>query len=93
MVALGVLTLLAGWAALMASMERNADLFGVVPSTIRAVLRMAAWMTFVASLALFVAARGIQQGPVYWTMSLMLGALATVLVGTWASRKTARQSR
>jgi hypothetical protein len=93
MVALGVLVLLIGWATMMASMERHAALFGVRNASTRATLRIGAWLAFAAGLALFIAARGIEQGPVYWTVSLMLGAIATVLVATWAANGAERGSR
>jgi hypothetical protein len=93
MTALGVLVLLAGWAALMASMERHADLFGARSASTRATLRIGAWCAFALSLALFIAARGIEQGPVYWTVSLMLGAIATVLAATWAANGAERRRR
>lgn len=93
MVALGVIVLLVGWGALMASMERHADVFGAIDAPSRALLRIAAWIAFAGSLALFIAARGIEQGPVYWAVSLMLGAIAVVLAGTWASSGAARRGR
>lgn len=91
MVWLAAVVIVLGWAALMASKERHVNLFEAVPAAARGVLRIAAWIAFAASLALFVAARGIEQGPVYWTVSLMLGAIATVLAGTWVSHKTRRR--
>ena len=91
MVALGVLALLVGWIALMASTERHADLFGTHDASTRAMLRTAGWLALTASLALFIAARGIEQGPVYWAVSLMLGAIATVLGACWASRDAVRR--
>lgn len=90
MVAFGVLVLLAGWAALMASMERHADLFGARSASTRATLRIGAWLAFAVSLALFIAARGIEQGPVYWAVSLMLGAIAVVLLAAFAPSRKAR---
>lgn len=93
MVTLGVLLLLVGWIALMASMERHADLFGARMAPARPALRIGAWCAFATSLALFVAARGIEQGPVYWAVSLMLGAIAVVLGATWTSSGPARRVR
>lgn len=91
MVALGVCVLLAGWVALMASMQRHADLFGALNDALRATLRTGAWVAFASSLALFVGARGIQQGPVYWIVNLMLGAIAIVLLGAWVSSRRQRR--
>lgn len=91
MVWLAAAVIVLGWAALMASMERQVDLFNAIPATARGGLRIAAWIAFVASLALFVAALGIEQGPVYWTVNLMLGAIGAVLAGTWVSRKSMRR--
>jgi hypothetical protein len=90
MVWLAAVVIVLGWAALMASTGRHADLFDAVPASARGAMRIAAWIAFASSLALFVAARGIEQGPVYWAVSLMLGAIATVLAATSVSRKTVR---
>jgi hypothetical protein len=88
---LAAVVIVLGWAALMASTERHADLFRAVPAAARGALRVAAWIAFAASLALFVAARGIEQGAVYWTVNLMLGAIAMALAATWASRGAMRR--
>lgn len=93
MVMLGVLVLLAGWVALMASMERHADLFGARVVPLRAALRIGGWAAFAASLALFVASYGVAQGPVYWAVSLMLGAITVVLVAAWASKEGGSRAR
>ncbi|GHA80298.1 DUF3325 family protein [Cognatilysobacter bugurensis] len=84
------LLIVVGWGALMASMERHADLFTAVPASMRAGLRIAAWALFAISFALFVGTLGIEQGPVYWTVCLMLGAIAVVLSATFGSSRTVR---
>lgn len=74
MIPLGVVLLLAAWWALAAAMP---------PDTARPrrrALRGLAVAGLVASLVCFVAAIGIEQGPVFWAAVLMLSALLVAIV-------------
>lgn len=74
MIPLGVVMLVATWWALAAAMPAHMAL------TRRRALRGLAVIGLVASLACFVAAIGIEQGPVFWTAALMLSALLVAIV-------------
>lgn len=74
MIPSGVVMLLAAWWALAAAMPVDMAL------TRRRALRGLAVIGLVASLACFVAAIGIEQGPVFWTAALMLSALLVAVI-------------
>lgn len=82
LIASGTLLVLAAWWMLARAMPpASRDARGVGPST-RRTLRLAATLALLASLACYVAAIGIEQGPVFWTCALMLGALAVALLSS-----------
>lgn len=78
-IAMGTLLVLAAWwmlARAMPPVQRGRQ--DVRPRR-RRTLRAAASLLFIASLACFVAAIGVEQGPVFWTCVLMLGAICVAL--------------
>ncbi|MDH5833970.1 hypothetical protein [Luteimonas kalidii] len=87
MVVFATLLLLAGWWSLALAM---------VPGTLQArrrALRVGAGAGFAISLAGYVAAIGIEQGPVFWTAALMLSALAVALLRALAFERDRRGQR
>lgn len=56
-------------------------------------LRLAAGCALALSLGGFIAAIGVEQGPVFWTAALMLGALAVALVRAIAVHTAAPHPR
>ncbi|WP_202840187.1 DUF3325 family protein [Luteimonas saliphila] len=75
MVAIGTVLIFAGWWLLAVAMAPRTG----SPSRRRA-LRLGGGAAFVASLASYIVAIGVEQGPVFWTAVLMLGALAVALL-------------
>jgi hypothetical protein len=85
LVALGTLLVIAAWWMLARAMppaQRGA--LDVDPQR-RRKLRIAAPVLLLASLACFVGAIGIEQGPVFWTCVLMLGAMGVALLSSRAA--------
>lgn len=85
MIPLGVVMLVAAWWALAAAMPAD------MSRPRRRALRGLAVIGLAASLACFVAAIGIEQGPVFWTAALMLSAL--LVAALRALRQTDARSR
>ncbi|TYT23553.1 hypothetical protein FZO89_14965 [Luteimonas viscosa] len=87
MVAIGTVLILAAWWLLAVAMSPGA-------ATRRRALRLGAVAALVASLACYVVAIGVEQGPVFWTAVLMLGALAVALLRAIAGEDgSARRGR
>lgn len=57
-----------------------------LPQAARRSLRVLAWVLLVLALAVFLGAKGAGQGPVFWGASLVLSAIAWVLLLTFAAR-------
>lgn len=86
MVALGSILILAAWWLLAMAMPPCA-------AARARRLRAAAAGALLLSLAGFVAAIGVEQGPVFWAAALMLGALAVALLRAIMAPATARPPR
>lgn len=71
MIAIGTILILVAWWLLAAAMPPPPP----APPRQRG-FRIAAGCALAASLACYIAAIGVEQGPVFWTAVLMLGALA-----------------
>lgn len=91
----GIPLLLAGWSAvalphapLNALLDRRGSSGGSAPARRRLGVGLLA-----VSLAPFVAAYGVAQGLVYWTVCLMLAALVVVRIGTALLRSRAPSQR
>ena len=86
MVALGSILVLVAWWLLAVAMPPCA-------ATRARQLRTAAVAALLLSLAGFIAAIGVGQGPVFWAAALMLGALAIALLRAFMAPATARPPR
>lgn len=79
LVVLGTLLVAGAWWMLLRAMPPAYRGAREVGAAARRALRIAATLALLASLACYIAAIGIEQGPVFWTCTLMLGALAVAL--------------
>ena len=86
MVAVSVLLMLSAWWLLAVAMPP-------CPPLRARPLRVAAGCALALSLAGFIGAIGLEQGPVFWTAALMLGALAVALLRAIASPGAAAHPR
>ena len=75
MIAIGTALILAAWWLLAAAMPPQPR-----PPLRTRGYRIVAGCALVASLACYIAAIGVEQGPVFWSAVLMLGALAVALL-------------
>lgn len=82
-VAIGTVLVLAAWWMLARAMPPSRHGALEVGPGRRRGLRLAATAALVVSFGCYVWAIGIEQGPVFWTCVLMLGAMGVAL---WASR-------
>lgn len=80
MVALATLCILLGWSLVLLSTERQREQWRLIALRARSTaLRWGGYALLAAGLACHVARSGVSQGIVYWTVSLMLAALAVTL--------------
>lgn len=86
MVAICVILILAAWWLLAVAMPP-------CPPPRARRLRMAAGCVLALSLAGFVVAIGVEQGPMFWAAALMLGALAVALLRAIATPAAAPPPR
>lgn len=92
----GIVLIVLGWCLLVLAMPRHHHALRgrpVSPRYSRA-LRAGGWLAHAAGLACFVAAKGWEQGPVFWACAWMLAALAWPLVlATLPDRRPVRRPR
>ncbi|MFC0679846.1 DUF3325 domain-containing protein [Lysobacter korlensis] len=91
----GALLILIAWSLLALSMDKHYEaLLGrrLPPARSRR-WRLGAVAALIASLACFIVARGWEQGPVFWTVALMLGALVSALLLTALQSGRTQRSR
>jgi hypothetical protein len=87
MVALAWLLCFAAWALLSLGMPKHhqALLGAALPAARRRLLRGGGWLLLAAAFALCMAAYGTGQGPIFWAAAMVLGAIAWVLLSTFAN--------
>lgn len=91
----GAVLILVAWGLLALSMDKHHEgLLGRrMPRGRARGWRLGAAVALVASLACFIGTLGWEQGPVFWTVALMLGALAAALALTALQSGRAQRSR
>ncbi|KAA2285129.1 DUF3325 domain-containing protein [Arenimonas fontis] len=87
-IALVFLVCLAAWVLLGLGLPRHArQMFGrALPPGLARSVRFLGWLGLPLGLILAIAAEGASFGSVYWAASLMLAAMAWVLVLAWRDR-------
>lgn len=95
MIAAVVIASLLGWALLSLGLPKHhAAVFGSEPGRARSRrLRGAGWMLLALGLPACVGEYGWGQGPVFWASALVVGAIAWVLLMTWAGLSRAQAVR
>ena len=84
----GFAVVLLAWLSFALAMPKHQQALlarGLSPAVARS-LRLLAWMLLALGLAIFVGAKGAGQGPIFWGGSLVLAAIAWVLLLTLAPR-------